>query len=338
MKERFAYIDYAKALAIIMVVTGHIIYFSIFEKDGIKADTLLIEQILKSVQMPLFVFCSGLVVRSVALSVYDTLTDIYKRFRLLIVPFLVVGGFFALITYTTPDYFLSKGMKLGYWYLLTLFELYILHHVYLQISKLWFKRKEAILYDVLIGGGVFFIIRYLYRGVEAEISCWQNMLSILQLVRYYPYFFIATLIKKYDLAEMVFSNKWFHAISLLTSVIILYANTHGIHIPGRTYVLPITLLLTVLYVMRYLERSGNNRIKNILDYIGRHTLDIYIFHYFFIATLNISFLSQLLETNNGFTLSLLLILPWVALVITLSLLLGKIVRSSNILNNIIFFK
>lgn len=197
--------------------------------------------------------------------------------------------------------------------------------MYLQISKLWFKRKEAILYDVLIGGGVFFIIRYLYRGVEAEISCWQNMLSILQLVRYYPYFFIATLIKKYDL-------------SLLTSVIILYANTHGIHIPGRTYVLPITLLLTVLYVMRYLERSGNNRIKNILDYIGRHTLDIYIFHYFFIATLNISFLSQLLETNNGFTLSLLLILPWVALVITLSLLLGKIVRSSNILNNIIFFK
>ena len=136
MNERIAYIDYSKAIAILMVVTGHIIFFNICNENSGKADTLLIEQILKSVQMPLFIFCSGLVMKNSDITLRETLLDIYKRFRLLIVPFLVIGISFALISDKTPADFLSKGMKLGYWYLLTLFELYLLHHIYLHISKI----------------------------------------------------------------------------------------------------------------------------------------------------------------------------------------------------------
>ena len=153
MNERIAYIDYSKAMAIILVVTGHILFFNIFNQDAEKADMLLIEQILKSVQMPLFIFCSGLVMKNSDITLSETLLDIYKRFRLLIVPFLVIGISFALISDKTPADFLSKGMKLGYWYLLTLFELYLLHNIYLHISKIWKSRRTSMLFDLLLGGG-----------------------------------------------------------------------------------------------------------------------------------------------------------------------------------------
>lgn len=152
MKERIDYIDYAKAVAIILVVTGHVIFFNIFNQDAVKADTLLIEQILKAVQMPLFIFCSGLVMKCEDLELRVTLVDIYKRFRLLIVPFLAIGVSFALVSDKTPAYFFSTGMKLGYWYLLTLFELYLFHHIYIHASKIWKNRKLPILYDLIWGG------------------------------------------------------------------------------------------------------------------------------------------------------------------------------------------
>lgn len=56
MNERNAYIDYSKAMAVILVVTGHILFFNIFNQDTRKAGMLLIDKILKSVQMPLFIF------------------------------------------------------------------------------------------------------------------------------------------------------------------------------------------------------------------------------------------------------------------------------------------
>lgn len=154
MKERIDYIDYAKAVAIILVVTGHIIFFNIFNQDAVKADTLLIEQILKAVQMPLFIFCSGLVMKSKEMAFRETLVDIYKRFRLFIVPFMVIGVSFALVSDKTPSDFFSKGMKLGYWYLLTLFELYLFHYIYIHASKIWENRRLPMLYDLVWGGNV----------------------------------------------------------------------------------------------------------------------------------------------------------------------------------------
>lgn len=165
MKERVAYIDYAKAVAIMMVVTGHVIFFNIFNQNSEEADILLIEQILKAVQMPLFIFCSGLVMKTNGMTFRETLLDLFRRFRLLIVPFLVIGISFALVSNSTPISFLSKGMKLGYWYLLTLFELYILHYIYIYISKLWNKSKMRILYDLLLGGGNIYNNLYdIYRN------------------------------------------------------------------------------------------------------------------------------------------------------------------------------
>ena len=338
MNERIAYIDYSKAMAIILVVTGHILFFNIFNQDAEKADMLLIEQILKSVQMPLFIFCSGLVMKNSDITLRETLLDIYKRFRLLIVPFLVIGISFALISDKTPADFLSKGMKLGYWYLLTLFELYLLHHIYLHISKIWKSRRTSILFDLLLGGVIYVIIYKIYSGKEAEEICWQNTLSWLQLVRYYPYYFLAVIIRKYNILDIIVSNKWIYCLSLCTCIVILYANEHNIHIYGRSFILPIALLITIMCMMKLVAQSDLRVIKRLLSYVGKNTLDIYLFHYFVLATFPMPYIAEILDKNNGIVLSLILITPLVVATTVFSLVLGKILRSSEIINKIIFYR
>ena len=288
--------------------------------------------------MPLFIFCSGLVMKNSDITLRETLLDIYKRFRLLIVPFLVIGISFALISDKTPADFLSKGMKLGYWYLLTLFELYLLHHIYLHISKIWKSRRTSMLFDLLLGGVIYVIIYKIYSGKEAEEICWQNTLSWLQLVRYYPYYFLAVIIRKYNILDIIVSNKWIYCLSLCTCIVILYANEHNIHIYGRSFILPIALLITIMCMMKLVAQSDLRVIKRILSYVGKNTLDIYLFHYFVLATFPMPYIAEILDKNNGIVLSLILITPLVVATTVFSLVLGKILRSSEIINKIIFYR
>lgn len=338
MQNRVEYIDYTKALAIILVVMGHIIFFDIYDGDSQKADTLLIEQILKCVQMPLFIFCSGLVMKQKRISILNVKDDLLKRFRLLVVPFLVIGFFYALVEDKTPIYFLSKGMKLGYWYLLTLFELYILHYLYLFVSRCWENRKIKIIYDLVYGGGNFLVLQFLYKGINPEAECWQNYLSILQLVRYYPYFFAAVLVKKCEVLDKLTENRWLYAISLVLSIMILYMNEHDIHLIGRTLILPIVLIIAVLHMMKLIEKSKCHKTKRILSFIGKCTLDIYLFHYFVISSFRLPFIENILDTNYGWAFSLLLIIPWVIITIGLAVMIGRLIRSSKILNDFIFYR
>lgn len=338
MKERVDYIDYAKAVAIILVVTGHIIFFNIFNQDAGKADTLLIEQILKTVQMPLFVFCSGLVMKNKEMTFQETLVDIYKRFRLLIVPFMVIGASFALVSDKTPGFFLSKGMKLGYWYLLTLFEFYLFHYIYLHASKIWKNQRFSMFYDLLLGGCVYMIMCKTYSGIKADDECWQNTLSWLQLVRYYPYFFLAVIIRRYNLIDVIVSNRWIYCLGLSLSIVVLFANVHDIHIYGRSFILPVVLLVTIMHMMKLLSQSDLSMAKRILIYVGRNTLDIYLFHYFILASFQMPYVLNILDKNNGIVISLLMIIPLVIVTIVFSLVLGKILRSSKVLNDFIFYR
>ena len=338
MKERIKYIDFSKAVAIIMVVTGHIIFFNIFNQSSEKADALLIEQVLKSVQMPLFVFCSGLVVKNEGISLRKTFADLYKRFRLLIIPFMVIGISYALVIDKTPALFLSKGMKLGYWYLLVLFELYMLHYIFIHVSQRWTKYRASMLYDLLFGGGIFIVVCKLYSGIKTDDLCWQNTLSVLQLIRYYPYFFLAVIMRKYNMIDCFVSNKWVYSTALCMSIVILYANVHDIHIYGRSIVLPVVLLVTIMHMMKLLAQSNMQKVKRILEYVGKNTLDIYLFHYFVLTSFQVPYVSSILEKNNGIVISLLVIIPIVIVTIVFSLALGKILRSSKVINDYIFYR
>ena len=137
---RLKYIDIAKGFAIICVVGGHVLIYDFYGFAEAWSESPLV-QFIYSFHMPLFFFLSGLVALPPG-SVKDIPKDIWKRFRTLLMPMLVVGGIYSL-TIEHDLSFLTDGMKYGYWYFLTLFCCYLLN--YLTINELKI--------DFFFGGG-----------------------------------------------------------------------------------------------------------------------------------------------------------------------------------------
>lgn len=177
-----------------------------------------------------------------------------------------------------------------------------------------------------------------YSGIKADDVCWQNTLSWLQLVRYYPYYFLAVIMRRYNLIDFIISNRWIYSICLCLSIVILFANVHDIHIYGRSFILPVVFLVTIIHMMKLLSQSDLSMTKRVLNYVGRNTLDIYLFHYFVLASFQMPYVSNILDKNNGIVISLLVIIPLVIVTIVFSLVLGKIIRSSKVLNDFIFYR
>ena len=61
MKERVIYIDQLKGVAMLLVVMGHVLGFDFFSWETLQGTFL--NNLITSIQMPLFFFLSGLVVK-----------------------------------------------------------------------------------------------------------------------------------------------------------------------------------------------------------------------------------------------------------------------------------
>ena len=93
MKERYNYIDYSKAFAILLVITGHICLFCINRGNVNNADNMRIYSWLTVFQMPLFFFLSGIVIKHKDYSIKETIKHLYKKTRQL---FLVRYNFYVI--------------------------------------------------------------------------------------------------------------------------------------------------------------------------------------------------------------------------------------------------
>lgn len=210
--KRLNYIDYAKGLAILLVVSGHVIYHCIFNRDAIASSyNLELFYVLQLIEMPLFMFLSGLVVRTRYQNGKNTLIDCYRKFRVLLVPFIFVGLTFTLFQGYSLDNFFLHSMKRGYWYLQALFDLYLIHYFFQGIVNL-LPRKFQMMSDIVL----FFILSFLsviFKEWVGDV----NVLVILgmdKVVMYFPIFYSAVLINKYELQKYIFGSEKIHFISL----------------------------------------------------------------------------------------------------------------------------
>ena len=131
MTNRLKYIDIAKGMAIICVICGHVLIYDFYGFTDVWSKSPLVKFIY-TFHMPLFIFLSGLVA-SPPSSIKDVPKDIWKRFKTLIMPMLVVGGIYSLTTKHDLSFAMNE-MKYGYWYFLVLFYCYLFS--YLSINNL----------------------------------------------------------------------------------------------------------------------------------------------------------------------------------------------------------
>src|SRR5690554_4443884 len=150
MQERNAWVDYAKAIGIILVVYGHVAR-GVFNA-GLPMDEelfVLVDSIIYSFHMPLFFFLSGLFF-------YDSLMKrgtgglIVNKVDTIVYPFIVwslLQGFFevALSNYTNGQVTVTEVLSLlwepraQFWFLYALFMVFVLSaFVYAKADRRFF--------------------------------------------------------------------------------------------------------------------------------------------------------------------------------------------------------
>ena len=273
---RLLYIDKLKALAMILVVWGHTMYFCIYhEHTETIFDPLL--NIICTFHVPLFFFLSGVVI--------STPPDFRKflgKSRRFLVPMLVVGFINALLIGLVADFFLNDGHN-GYWYLLTLTLFYLL--------LLPFRYKERLTtsktLDILLALAIW-VAAYFSTGIDSVIISALNPWAVFA---YWPFFMIGFFCRKYSLLPYITGKTWLTVLLLLAYLLLLIISFPQIkHLPLIIDFTSAVLAIAALVSLFYHFSDSQTFIDRQLLLIGGNTLQIYIYHYFFIRFLDLRFL------------------------------------------------
>ena len=328
MKERLHYIDWLKGIAIISVVMGHVIQYDFFTDDCNKS---FLYRFIYSIHMPLFVFLSGLV----ASYKFDSFNICYKKLiskvRLLLIPVMLIGIPYALWRGFSLYEFITSPMKYGYWYLLTLLELYILLYIIFVVKKIT-KFKYG---DIYLGILIWLILKaVMHITINRDVL---NCIQLTQLVVYWPFFFVAALINNYQLYDKLFSNNNLFTVSLLVFGGLFIYKEYSIVDNLIIYLMQFAGIFCIVYLV-YRIRHSNNYILDKLDVIGRASLDIYIFHYFFIHVSYMKIIGSYILAYPNFIMETIITFIYSIIIVYFALYIGKLFRNSKIISKVLFNK
>ena len=271
---RLLYIDKLKALAMILVVWGHTMYFCIYhEHTETIFDPLL--NIICTSHVPLFFFLSGVVI-----STPPNFRKFLGKSRRFLVPMLVVGFINALLIGLVADFFLNDGHN-GYWYLLTLTLFYML--------LLPFRYKERLTTSKPLDLVVAWVIWVAaFTGIDSVIISALNPGAVFA---YWPFFMIGFFCRKYSLLPYITGKTWLTILLLLAYLLLLIISFPQIkHLPLIIDFTLAVLAIAALVALFYHFSDSQTFIDRQLLLIGGNTLQIYIYHYFFIRFLDLRFL------------------------------------------------
>lgn len=299
--ERDKKIDVLKGIAIYLVVMGHVIawFFKDFSanSDLLPTNTMALWNFIYSFHMPLFVFLSGYVFMNPQKRY--SFKHIAKRCVTYMIPFTTMGVLL----------YCWRGGKLdNYWYFRSLVEFsLLLFAIYAGATKFSPLGRFTppiciILFLVIIWALSHIIKRYV----------WLDMLLDTQHIMLGVFFIIGWAYRMYkSIADKILVNQYV----LLISVLLVFGGVvYNINIPYLKAMVSIMLALNVANVLvgkfdcRYLEA------------IGKETMGIYIFHFFFTFKLFVigTFLCEI--SNEGLSTS---IVVQLALVLPISFVIVK---------------
>lgn len=163
----------------------------------------------------------------------------------------------------------------------------------------------------------------------------------LTFMRHFVFFYLGTVTRRYQqLFEKAIDNSKKMCVFLVAYFICIVLVTDY-------YIFPYSLVLdnlmglfgivTVFALFRKYEASfsRNTRVGKVLQYVGRHTLDIYFLHYFLLPR-NLSVFGEFLQVNSNPVIELVLGLSIAVVVIAISLMISNVIRISPLLAHILF--
>lgn len=272
--------------------------------------------------MPLFMFLSGLVISSV-----PDIKKVFIKCTSFLSPFFFVGLSFALFYYKDASVFFGSNVKNGYWYLFVLSLFYVFLWSLRLVTR--FSNKWVdIIWAVLIY--VFLIVLNLTLSER-----WCNILSVYQSRSLWPLFIAGYLFRKYNLTETFLSKNVVFSCSMIGYAVTVYFFTKGYF---RVFLLSAFLSVpTFVYLFKKFE-SNHDIVSNALARIGRHSLDIYIYHFFFVFALRLSGWHEYFIATDNLLLESVIVAILSVTIAYSCIGIGILIRQSEFLEKLIYGK
>lgn len=275
-KKRVPWIDYAKGLSIILVVSTHSMFAEI--DSSLYSDNLFfLNNIIVHMRMPLFFFVSGLFIhKAMTCNREDFLkTKVFNLFYLY-----VLWSIIVYVTKTLPDYYFFQYSEVtNLENILTIF--------YAPTGMLWF------IYALLI---FMVITRLAMPSLKLvfifSITCYLFVYKVGisgflgdRLITNYPFFLLGYLLSRFTLRATDKIN------SLHLLVPVLYLSTTSYLLANEISTLRIVELLlsftAIAACIITVVSIANFKCFSWLGYVGRNTLPIYVMHFFPIGVLRV---------------------------------------------------
>ena len=349
--KRIEFIDAMRGFTMLLVVYSHIIFFSYsnsFSDDiSLGGDSFLsFNALFILFRMPLFFFISGFILykKDFIWNLTNSMLFLLKKSKVQLIPtffFMYIYSFVMNISYENAC---CLSSKLGYWFTIALFEYFILYAVY----RILFNRieKKVVCDLLLLGMGILLYFAATPTCLKILHIFNSPFCGILGLdyLKYFLFFVVGILARKhFDVIKKYLDNGFISGFVILVFFgITIYVLHHG-YFANTLYIhlfLILSGLLGIVIMFSFFRKyecsfTKNTSIGKFLQYIGKHTLDIYLLHYFFIPR-NLGVIGRFFNENSNPILELVVSMIIALLVVGICLLLSKIIRISPILAHWLF--
>lgn len=266
-------------------------------RHSLQGEPSVIEEVIYSFHMPLFVLVSGYFGGKVPSYSVAGLTVYWRgRAERLLLPLLflpslcdlILSGRFSLIPLT--------GMTTYFWFTYALFLIFVVYQLAQLISgsiARWLARGESrearreritLVLLLLSIPAVEAIITLIYHTPYSRIG---NGLLLYKVAHLYKYFVLGHLLRAYPSLNDWARRESLGAVALLSYVILLYLRWHGVTFPGSETLLTLTALGFVYSgVHLAYRRAPQDRLWKPLAYLGTLSLPIYFVHNFFLPDMH----------------------------------------------------
>lgn len=292
--NRLAFVDQLKGFAIFLVVLGHVYNFSL------KPSFSYIPTLMSLIHMPVFMFIAGYMFnkKEVCFKLNSYVRTLTQKAHRIIIPFLSITIIACLLRGWNYFDLIKNEMKYGYWFLVTLYMLYLVYYPFLYLSR-FSKYVEILLYLML---SVFLIVFFRYLPQE-ELK---SILSLDLLGQYsFPFLFGIwirkhNIILKLEQTNLVYTVLIiFFFISFFLFVRIDYGSLFG---SCQSFGLKFGMIgISGLMCWIFFNNMHlTNKLGTCLSWMGINSLPIYVLHYFFLPSS--TFASEYVDSLDGVVL------------------------------------
>jgi len=315
--KRIEQIDWLKGFCIILVVIGHFYSYQFTELN-----THYLYNLIYTFHMPLFMFISGFLSNPL-----DT-KKLIKKLSYFLCPVLFVGIPMSIVFHhTSIDSFWLKPLKYGYWYLWTLSFFYIFMRLKKTVDDHFSHSEKSI--DFIFFTSIL-ISAYLFKmSIPKQIG---DIISIDQFCTYWPFFYGGYVIKKYSLYTYITQSNALFSFCFISYLPFIYLYFHGCSIK---FIVGSCAIVSLIYLF---NRLDNQKISDQLSYLGKNTLDIYIFHHLFIEAINVKDICAWISETSNILFEIVFLLIISIFISYCSALWGKLLKQSKFVENIVYGK